>query len=334
VKQYKDLVQHVLNHGTRRPNRTGIDSISTFHYSYTIDVRDGFPLLTGKKINFDNILFELLWFLSGDNSVEWLHRHGIRFWDPWIENGKYLPEAYGKFWRAYPDEQTISNNIGYQESASPRGNTFDQFRAIVESLSDPNKRDSRRLCLTNWNPPSAWKAKLPPCHLFSIFNVQYDWERVEGLIQDPSCGAIPVFPGPDGKADPSRPPQYDIPKPNLNLEMLQRSCDVPVGVPFNIASYALLLHLVGRLTGLPVRNFAHTLVDVHIYEDQLPGITEYMKRVSDGKIHPLPRLEINGLTSLEELDTLIKDGTTEEIRSHFVLKDYVHESYINIPVAK
>ena len=115
--------------------------------------------------------------------------------------------------------------------------------------------------------------------------------------------------------------------------MLQRSCDVPVGVPFNIASYALLLELVAHITGIPGRKFGHTLVDVHIYENQLPGITEYMRRVSEGETSELPKLKISGLTNLEELDTLIRDGTTEEIRSHFVLEGYNPQPFIKIPVA-
>lgn len=294
LKQYQDLLHHVQSVGTLRPNRTGIDTISTFHYSYVVDLREGFPLLTAKKINFDNILFELLWFLSGDCKIDWLHKHGIRFWDDWIEDGKYLPEAYGKFWRSYPvDEMYWSDGFCKAESDSYWG--FDQFRAIIDSLKNPDKRDSRRLCLTNWYPPSAWNAKLPPCHLFSIFNVQYDK---------------------DGE-------------PNLNLEMLQRSCDVPVGVPFNLASYGLLLELVGHLTGIPARMFGHTLVDAHIYVNQEEGVKKYLSR-TPGK---LPTLKISGLTNLEELDILIRDGTTDEIRSHFTLEGYEPQPFIKFPVA-
>lgn len=285
MKQYQELLRHVQSVGTLKRNRTGIDTISTFHYSYVVDLRDGFPLLTAKKINFDNILFELLWFLSGDAKVDWLHKHGIHFWDAWIEEGGYLPEAYGKFWRKFP---THDYRNGIME-------TFDQFRAIVDSLKNPNSRDSRRLCLTNWHTPCAWNAKLPPCHLFSIFNVQYDE---------------------DGE-------------PNLNLEMLQRSCDVPVGVPFNIASYGLLLELVSHLVGIPARMFGHTLVDAHIYVNQFDGVDEYMNRQPGA----LPKLTISGLTNLDELDILIRDGTTEEIRSHFTLEGYEPQPFIRIPVA-
>lgn len=291
MQQYKELLQTILSEGTTKSNRTGEDTLSLFHYSYKIDIRQGFPLLTGKKINFDNIFFELLWFLSGDNKVDWLHKHGIHFWDEWIEDGNKLPEAYGKFWRSYPvheEHDSPQEYVGHFEHL--RG--FDQFAIIINELkTNPN---SRRLVLTNWYPPSAWTAKLPPCHLMCIFNVQYDS---------------------DGS-------------PYLNLEMLQRSCDVPVGVPFNIASYALLLGLVSHLVQIPARYFAHTLVDAHIYKNQLDGVHKYLER----DLKKLPCLMVRGFNTLEELDLIIQHGTTEDIRSCFLLPNYNPHPFIKFPI--
>lgn len=307
MKQYKELLQRVVNEGTNKPNRTGEDTKALFHHSYTIDLREGFPLLTGKKINFNNILFEMLWFLGGDNKVDFLHKHRISFWDQWIEDGQYLPEAYGKYWRKYPEERLTCfqgnketsfrespegdiieiNGLGYVQ----RAQAFDQFKAILNELkTNPN---SRRMVLTNWYPPSAWSAKLPPCHLMCIFNVQYEDDQ-----------------------------------PYLNLEMLQRSCDVPVGVPFNIASYALLLELVGNMAELPVRYFGHTLVDVHIYNNQMEGVKTYLSR----ELHDLPQLKINEKLTLGRLDDLIKNGTTEEIKQVFEITNYNPHPYIKFEV--
>jgi len=292
MQQYRDLLTTILSDGTTKPNRTVEGTIALFGYSYKVDLREGFPLLTGKKVNFDNILFELLWFLSGDNNIDWLHKHGIHFWDKWIESDCYLPEAYGKFWRKFPctDEYFDGTMILGQGELVRR--PFDQFRAIIDTLKkDPN---NRRLVLTNWYPPSAWSAKLPPCHLLSIFNVQHDENG----------------------------------DPYLNLHMTQRSCDVPVGVVFNLASYALLLAIVSHLVQIPPRFFHHTLVDAHIYNNQIKGVFEYQER----ELRPLPKLIIHGFDNLEQLDTIIQNGTTEDIKSCFQVIDYNPHPYINIPV--
>lgn len=292
MRQYKELLQRVLDEGTTKPNRTGEDTISLFHHSYVVDLREGFPLLTGKKINFDNILFELLWFLSGDSKIDFLHKHGIRFWDAWDEGDGQLPKAYGEYWRAYPvheEHDSLDKFVGNKWHL--RG--FDQFAAIINELkTNPN---SRRMVMTNWYPPSAWAAKLPPCHLMCIFNVQYDEDGFK----------------------------------YLNLELLQRSCDVPIGVPFNIGSYALLLELVSHLVGIPARYFAHTLVDVHIYKNQLEAVHTYLSRDH----RPLPTLEIvDHLKTLSELDHMIKHGSTEEIREAFKITGYDPHPFIKMPV--
>lgn len=288
MKDYAKILQTIINEGTIKPNRTGEDTLSLFHYSYKIDISDKFPLLTGKKINFDNILFELLWFLSGDSSPDFLHKHGIKFWDEWIEEDGNLPEAYGEYWRDYP------HSIPTLDEIHGRMKGFDQFGLILKEIrTNPN---SRRMVMTNWYPPSAWKAKLPPCHLTCIFNVQYDVNK----------------------------------NPYLNLEMLQRSADVPVGVPFNIASYTLLLKLVGHLVDLPVKYFAHTLVDVHMYVNQTKGVNKYLSRIDD--FPSLPTLEIENINCVEDLDSLIINGSTEQIKSCFKLEGYNPLSFIKFPI--
>lgn len=292
MEVYKKILDEILTNGTTKSNRTGEDTISLFGYSYKIDLAHGFPLLTCKKINFDNILFELLWFLGNDNSPDFLHKHGIQFWDDWIEEDGKLPEAYGKYWRSYPNDKFETFIASDNElSIKLNQNGFDQFTAIINELkTNPN---SRRMVLTNWNPPSAWQAKLPPCHMCAIFNVQYDYSN-----------------------------------PYLNLHLTQRSADVPIGVPYNIASYALLLKIVGNIVKIPVGYFSHTLVDAHIYKNQIEATKIYLNR----ECRVLPRLHITENLTLERLDELIKDGTTEEIKNIFKIKDYNPHSFIKFPV--
>lgn len=310
MREYLELLCHVLEKGTLKKNRTGVDTISTFNYNYSVDLRKGFPLLTTKKLNWKNILFENLWFLSGNSSPDFLHKHGITFWDAWLEQGRYqhwdnnlekmifdksLPEAYGEYWRYYPGDDGCYDSV-------------DQFRNIIEGLKkDPN---NRRLVLTNWYPPSAWSAKLPPCHLMAIFNVQ--WEQGNEWI-DTNTNKIVSYP-----------------IPVLNLHMTQRSCDVPVGVPYNIAGYAFILELVAHLTGIRVGKFAHTLIDAHIYTNQMDGVEDQLIR----KPTELPNLVISpDLKTLEDLDSLIREGTTEQIMKTFEIIGYEPQPFIKFPVA-
>lgn len=314
MKQYKDLLNYVLEYGTTKPNRTGEDTISTFHYSYVLDVSKKFPMLTGKHVPWKSVLFEMLWFLSGDNKVDWLHKHNVHFWDPWIEEvetqpmsadgycwhcgrgekvtEKHLPEAYGLYWRKYPRLGELSDTMIMSDKIIDHS-IFDQFYQIIYRLkNDPN---DRRLVLTNWYPPRAFYAKLPPCHFASVFNTQYNTHG----------------------------------EPMLCLSMTQRSCDVPVGVPFNIASYALLLHIVAKLTGMKPGLFGYTLVDAHIYKNQLEGVEEYLKR----ELRELPEFSIaDDLSTLEDLDELIRNGTTEEIMDTFKLWNYNPHPKIDFPV--
>jgi len=159
VKQYLELVKEVLNRGTRKTNRTGVDTVSAFNINYSVDMGSGFPLLTTKKISWKNIVVENLWFLSGDLHVGLMQKHGCKIWDPWADDAGYVPSAYGNFWRNFPvhDGDSISFN--------------DQVRYVLRTLRE--SPDSRRMVISAWAPGNAQGSALPPCHLMFIFNVQY-----------------------------------------------------------------------------------------------------------------------------------------------------------------
>jgi thymidylate synthase len=290
MKEYLDLLNHIVDNSKLKCNRTGVDTYSTFGYYYEIDLQNGFPLLTTKKMKWENIVFEILWFLSGDSSNKFFEKHNIKFWKKWEDENGNLPEAYGRYWRDYPyfEYDCSVGGVGYFKQR------FDQFSIMIKELRC--NLNSRRVVLTNWYPPSAWTSSLPPCHLMSIFNVQYDI----------------------------------LGQPELNLHMTQRSCDVPVGVPYNIAGYALLLEIVSKLTGIKPRFFGHTLVDAHIYVDQTAGVIEQLNR----RPFQLPKLIIDDkLNTLENLDDLICNGTTEEILDCFKLEGYESHPFIKFPIA-
>jgi thymidylate synthase len=281
VKQYLDLVREVLAKGTRKPNRTGVDTISTFNVNYEIDLREGFPLLTTKEISWKNIVVENLWFLSGDTHIGLLKKHGCKFWDPWADEDGRVPSAYGSFWRHFPVHDT-EGGAAYSDQVA---------WAVAELRRNPM---SRRLVVSAWAPGNAQSSQLPPCHLLFMLNVQ---------------------PGGDGE-------------PLLCLHLTQRSADVALGVPYNIAGYALLLELFARFAGMRAGIFAHTLVDAHVYTakadgsmseyDHVPGLLAQLAR----EPRPLPRLTIDPtIRSLDDLRPLL-DADTATLMSRFVLTGY------------
>lgn len=291
MKAYLDAVREVLEKGTRRENRTGVDTIATFNINYEIDLRRGFPLLTTKKISWKNIVVENLWFLSGDTNVRFLHEHGCRFWDPWVDGEGLVPSAYGNFWRNFPVPDV---------DGKMRCN--DQLRWVVSELR--NNPMSRRHVVTAWAPQNAQSSALPPCHCMFVLSVQND----EG-------------------------------RPVLNLHLTQRSCDMALGVPYNIAGYALLLELFARFANIPAGIFAHTLVDAHIYtckpdgsmeaHDHVPGLKEQLQRSPK----PLPRLRLSPeIQTLEDVELLLKQST-EEILAAVALEGYDPHPPIRFKVA-
>jgi thymidylate synthase len=291
MKVYLDTVREVLDKGTRRENRTGVDAISTFNINYEIDLAEGFPLLTTKAISWKNIVVENLWFLSGVPDIGLLRKHGCRFWDPWADEDGRVPSAYGNFWRRFPVHEN-------GEAAFS-----DQIAWVVSEL----KRNplSRRLLVTAWAPGNAQRSRLPPCHALFALNVQN---------------------GSDGI-------------PRLNLHLTQRSCDVALGLPYNIAGYSLLLELFSHFTGIRPGLFAHTLVDAHIYTakpdgsmaeyDHVPGLREQLTR----EPRPLPRIALSpALRSLDDVEALLSEDT-ETVLSHFRLEGYDPHPAIAFKVA-
>jgi thymidylate synthase len=213
MKQYLDLLSHVLDHGTRKEDRTGTGTMSTFGYQMRFDLSEGFPLMTTKKLHLKSILYELFWFLQGHTNTKYLNDHGVRIWNEWADENGNLGHIYGYQWRSWP---------------TPDGKGIDQISRIVESIqADPN---SRRHLVSAWNVGDLDQMALPPCHILFQFYVA------------------------DGK---------------LSCQLYQRSADIFLGVPFNIASYSFLLLMVAQATGLKPGEFIHTLGDAHIYSNHL-----------------------------------------------------------------
>lgn len=292
MKQYLDLVRAVLRDGTRKPNRTGVDTLSTFNENYEIDLRQGFPLLTTKEISWKNIVVENLWFLSGETDIRLLKKHRCKFWDPWADETGRVPSAYGNFWRHFPVHD-VDGRAAYN----------DQLRWVDEELR--NHPMSRRLVVTAWAPGNAQSSRLPPCHLLFLFNVQLDARG----------------------------------EPLLCLHLTQRSADVALGVPYNIAGYALLLELFARFSGIPAGLFGHTLVDAHVYTgktdgsmaeyDHVPGLLRQLER----EPRALPRLTIDpAIRSLDDLRPLL-EADTDTVLKHFCLTGYDPHPAIGFKVA-
>ena len=233
MKQYQDLLRHILATGREKGDRTGTGTISTFGYQMRFDLREGFPLLTTKKLHLKSIIYELLWFLRGDTNVQYLQEHGVRIWNEWAREDGDLGPIYGYQWRSWPDYQ---------------GGHIDQIQQIIDQLRrDP---DSRRMLVSAWNVVQLDQMALAPCHCLMQFYV------AEG---------------------------------RLSLQLYQRSADVFLGVPFNIASYALLLLMIAQVTGLEVGDFVHTFGDVHIYRDHLEQVELQLERTPK----TLPQMKLN-----------------------------------------
>jgi len=338
MRQYLDAVREVLDKGTRKENRTGVDTLSTFNINYECDLRDGFPLLTTKKINWKNIVVEVLWFLSGDPHIGILKKHKCKFWDPWANEAGEVPSAYGNFWRNFPvhGKYVLEERNGVITQADCLGFN-DQIAWAVEELR--RNPMSRRIVVSAWAPGNAQTSKLPPCHITWVLNVQNLNTRVLcstcGGMNSEEYGPIDAnvaCPSCDGMGF------YRINKPHLCLHLTQRSCDIALGVPYNIATYALLLHLISRFTEIPVGIFAHTLVDAHAYTckpdgsmaeyDHVPGLREQLKRPT----RSLPQLSLKGLWELGDISKLL-EMNTDEVMAHFELQNYNPEPAIKFKVA-
>jgi thymidylate synthase len=233
MKQYLELLQHILRDGHRKEDRTGTGTISTFGYQMRFNLQEGFPLLTTKKVHLKSIIYELLWFLKGDTNVRYLQEHGVRIWNEWADADGSLGHIYGYQWRSWPDYD---------------GGFIDQISEAIETIK--HNPESRRIIVSAWNVADIKNMNLPPCHAFFQFYVA------------------------DGK---------------LSLQLYQRSADSFLGVPFNIASYALLTMMVAQVCGLQPGDFVHTFGDVHIYLNHLEQVNEQLTRTP----RSLPRMIIN-----------------------------------------
>ncbi len=233
MKQYLDLLRHILDNGTDKGDRTGTGTRSVFGYQMRFNLQEGFPLLTTKKLHLKSIIYELLWFLRGDTNVKYLQDHGVRIWNEWAGPDGDLGHIYGYQWRSWPDY---------------KGGFIDQISRAVDDIK--NNPDSRRIIVSAWNVGDLDNMNLPPCHAFFQFYVA------------------------DGR---------------LSLQLYQRSADTFLGVPFNIASYALLLMMMAQVTGLRAGDFVHTLGDTHIYRNHFDQVRLQLTR----EPRPLPTMTIN-----------------------------------------
>lgn len=233
MDQYLKLLEHVKQNGQKKEDRTGTGTMSVFGYQMRFNLNEGFPLLTTKKVHLKSVIYELLWFLSGDTNIKYLKDNGVSIWDEWADENGNLGPVYGHQWRSWPTSE---------------GNEIDQISNLINQIK--KTPDSRRLIVSAWNVGEINKMKLPPCHCFFQFYVA------------------------DGR---------------LSCQLYQRSADIFLGVPFNIASYALLTQMIAHVCGLECGEFIHTLGDAHIYTNHINQVNEQLRR----KPKKLPQIKIN-----------------------------------------
>lgn len=281
MKQYLDLVQSVFDNGVWKENRTGVRTLSNFAEFYKVDLSEGFPLLTTKKVFFKSVIMELLWYLRGEDHIKWLRdENNVHIWDAWADEDGYVGPIYPVLWRRFPmakaKDGTGYNPLHNTEEKEWAYEEFDQVQRAIDMIkTNPN---SRRIVVSAWHPGLIGEMGLPPCHLMYIFNVS------------------------GGK---------------LHCHLTQRSGDIALGIPFNLACYSALTMAIAQETNLEPGTFAHTIVDAHIYEDHVEGLKEQLKR----KPKKLPVLSI--------ADKPIDQLEYED----FKLSDYDPDPVIRFPVA-
>ena len=263
MQQYLQLVQHIIDHGTEKTDRTGTGTKSCFGYQMRFNLAEGFPLVTTKKLHLKSIIHELLWFLKGDTNIQYLKDHGVRIWDEWADENGDLGPVYGKQWRSWE---------------APNGVVIDQITELIEQIK--KTPDSRRLIVSAWNVGDLSKMALMPCHNMFQFYVA------------------------DGK---------------LSCQLYQRSADVFLGVPFNIASYALLTMMIAQVCDLEYGDFVHSFGDVHLYNNHMEQANLQLSRTP----FPLPMMKIN---------PAVKDIFAFQFED-FTLENYECHPGIKAPVA-
>jgi thymidylate synthase len=263
MRQYLELMQHVLKHGNKKSDRTGTGTLSVFGYQMRFNLADGFPLVTTKKCHLKSIIHELLWFLQGDTNIKYLNDNGVSIWNEWADKNGDLGPIYGYQWRSWP---------------STNGQHIDQITQVIRQIKDVP--DSRRMIVSAWNVGELSKMKLPPCHVFF---------------------------------------QYYVANGKLSCQLYQRSADIFLGVPFNIASYALLTLMVAQCCNLEPGDFIHTIGDAHLYLNHLDQAQEQLSR----KPRKLPLMKLN---------PAIKDIFAFKF-TDFILEDYNPHPMIKAPIA-
>jgi len=263
MKQYHELMQHILDNGVQKGDRTGTGTLSVFGYQMRFDLSEGFPVVTTKKLHLRSIIHELLWFLKGETNIKYLKENGVSIWDEWADENGELGPVYGSQWRNWP---------------TPDGNHIDQISQIIDQIK--NTPNSRRIMVSAWNVSDVPNMALPPCHALFQFYVA------------------------DGK---------------LSCQLYQRSADVFLGVPFNIASYALLTMMVAQVCDLEPGDFIHTLGDAHLYSNHMEQTELQLSR----EHYRLPKMKINPAVKN------IFDFKFED----FELVDYQYHPHIKAPVA-
>ena len=259
MQQYSSLLQHILDTGTEKPDRTGTGTISTFGYQMRFDLSKGFPLVTTKKVHLKSIIYELLWFIKGDTNVKYLQDHGVKIWDEWAREDGSLGPVYGKQWRSWQGAD---------------GQVYDQLQDVIHQLK--TNPDSRRIIISAWNVADLKEMALMPCH--NMF-------------------------------------QFYVANGKLSCQLYQRSADVFLGVPFNIASYALFTMMLAQVCGLEVGDFIHTFGDVHIYSNHLEQVKLQLSRTP----FDLPTMKINPERKNIE-DFIYEDFALENYQCHPAIK--------------
>jgi thymidylate synthase len=259
MKQYQDLMRHILETGVKKEDRTGTGTLSVFGYQMRFDLSEGFPLVTTKKVHLKSVIYELLWFLKGETNIKYLKEHGVSIWDEWANAEGELGPVYGKQWRSW---------------LTPSGQTIDQISQVVKQIK--TNPDSRRLIVSAWNVADINQMKLPPCHAFFQFYVA------------------------EGK---------------LSCQLYQRSADVFLGVPFNIASYALLTMMMAQVCNLRPGEFIWTGGDTHLYVNHLEQVQLQLSR----EVRPLPQMKLNPTVS-DIFEFTFEDFTLENYNPHPAIK--------------
>ena len=270
MQQYLDLLQHILDNGVHKMDRTGTGTQSCFGYQMRFDLQKGFPLITTKKLHLKSIIYELLWFLKGETNIKYLNDHGVRIWDEWADENGELGPVYGKQWRSW---------------SGADGKTIDQVSDVISQIK--KNPDSRRLIISAWNVAELPEMALMPCHtLFQFYT-----------------------------APSNSPPVGGGEKRTLSCQLYQRSADVFLGVPFNIASYALLTMMMAQVCDMQPGEFIHTFGDVHIYDNHLEQVKLQLSRTP----YPLPTMKLNPAVK-NIFDFQFEDFTLENYQSHPAIK--------------